>query len=224
MPPDEPRQDLLELHSSVEEFLASAAGHSSRLVLFLGDKVEVRLPPDAAPLGALLQQEFGSEVPLRVIVGFKNFPSAELPEQENTSHQPREILLSLPGISTSFEPPEITMHRGNEAGFGRVSIHNVGSGKLAGWLPGGGGSLRHPGTTLIVGTYSGPRTGVRKRFTLSPGESISVGFVTGTASVEPGPHYMVPPGRYELVVPLMVTLSGEEEQIFYAEGGSAVVL
>jgi hypothetical protein len=44
-----------------------------------------------------------------------------------------------------------------------------------------------------------------------------------TASCEPGPHYSVPAGRYEVVVPLDLNIS-REKRTLVTEGCIAVVL
>jgi hypothetical protein len=186
-----------------------------------GGAVSVRLPPDGTSIAAELLREFGNTV--EVTVGFKAFPGGETSMGSYLSDQLRESAGALPGTQISFEPAEITLHRGG-MGHGKVLVRNTGAGRLEGLVDGGPGWLRNPGTAAVVGGYYGTLTGVGHRLSLSPGEGMSIGFITGTASCQPGADYVVPVGRYELVVPLSVELAGDNEKIqLTAEGGFAVV-
>ena len=61
-----------------------------------------------------------------------------------------------------------------------------------------------PGTTDVVGTFTGVLAGTGAGAVLAPGESTEVGLVVGTASCIPANGFMLPPGEYEVVVVAVV--------------------
>jgi len=225
MQADESSQMLREVRSAVRDFITRATGRRYRVVVSNG-VITVRLPQDRAPLAAEIAREFGGAV--HITVGFKRFPSGNSSASGNSSggshlsgllhDMPRE----LPGIHVSFDPPEITIPSGGGGG-GNVIIRNTGPGELTGLFGGSAGWLRRPGSTLVVGGHWGPRAGTSKVLPRRPGDTASNWWSTGTASCEPGPDYQVPAGRYEVVVPLHLDISGER-QTLAAQGCIAVVL
>ena len=64
-----------------------------------------------------------------------------------------------------------------------------------------------PGTTEIVGTYSGILAGVGAGGVLAPGETLEVGLLVGTASCIPANGYVLPPGEYEVLVRAVIDYS-----------------
>lgn len=221
MQPDQSSQALRAMQSSVRDFLARANGpRPSYRVVVRNGLLTARLPQDKAPLAAELLREFGDAV--HVTVGFKVFPSGESSLGQHLSDSLHDVPRELPGIRLSFDPPEFTMPSGGSGG-GEVIICNTGPGELAGTIGGNAGWLRRPQSTLIVGGYWGMRAGTSKRLPRNPGDCVSTWFSTGTASCEPGPHYSVPAGRYEVVVPLDLNISGEKRTLL-AEGCTAIIL
>jgi hypothetical protein len=215
----EPSQGLLEVRSAVRDFITRTAGRRHRVVVSRG-VITVRLPQDGAPLAAEIAREFGDAV--HITVGYKGFRSENSAMGSHVSGLLHDMPRELPGMHVSFDPPEITIPSGG-AGSGKVIIRNTGPGELTGRFGGSAGWLRRPGSTLIIGGPWGPRAGTDKVLPRCPGDTESNWWTTGTASCEPGPHYQVPAGRYEVVVPLHLHISGERQTIA-AEGCIAVVL
>ena len=60
---------------------------------------------------------------------------------------------------------------------------------------------------------------VARRFSARPGDSLSIAFSIGIASCEPGPHYVVPPGRYEAAVPLTLNIEGRRDTVHFLARG-----
>ncbi len=65
-------------------------------------------------------------------------------------------------------------------------------------------SIVMPGTTTVVAAYDGSITGVGDGATLQPGESHIIPLVAGTASCDPSLGFTLPPGQYEVLVPVVV--------------------
>ncbi len=61
-----------------------------------------------------------------------------------------------------------------------------------------------PGTTEVVGTYSGNIAGVGAGGVLAPGETLEVALLVGTASCIPANGYVLPPGEYEVIAVAVV--------------------
>ncbi len=215
----ESSQMLREVRSAVRDFIIRATGRRYRVVVSNG-VIAVRLPQDGAPLAAEIAREFGGAV--HITVGFKRFPSGNSSVGSHLSGLLHDMPRELPGIHVSFEPPEITIPSGGGGG-GSVIIRNTGPGELIGMFGGSAGWLRRPGSTLIIGGHCGLRAETSKVLPRCPGDTASNWWSTGTASCEPGPDYQVPAGRYEVIVPLDLDISGER-QTLAAEGCIAVVL
>ena len=66
------------------------------------------------------------------------------------------------------------------------------------------GAVVLPGTSTVVGTYSGGTNLMGFSATLRPGESDSYGVIFGTASCDARVGYGLAPGNYEAVVPVVV--------------------
>src|SRR5262249_13548172 len=60
------------------------------------------------------------------------------------------------------------------------------------------------GTTTPVGAYLRPIAGVGKVGTLGPGESTTIHVLLGTSSCDLSLGYAVPPGSYDVIVPVIL--------------------
>ena len=58
--------------------------------------------------------------------------------------------------------------------------------------------------TNVVASYTGGIAGVGVGGTLAPGESSEIPVLVGTASCGPGVGYALPPGQYDVLVPVVV--------------------
>jgi hypothetical protein len=216
---DESSQMLREVRSAVRDFITRATGRRYRVVVSNG-VITVRLPQDRAPLAGEIAREFGDAV--HITVGFKGFPSGNSSVGSHLAGLLHDMPRELPGIHVSFDQPEITIPSGGGGG-GNIIIRNTGPGELIGTFGGSAGWLRRPGSTLIIGGRSGLRAETGKVLPQRLGDTASNWWSTGTASCAPGPDYQVPAGRYEVVLPLHLDISGER-QTLAAEGCIAVVL
>ncbi len=162
----------------------------------------VWLKPDAASIAEQLKREFGSMVELTV--GFKRFP--EVPPFVPVP-QALEAGDSLPMIRVTCEVDATHLH-GGDAIAGRVVMRNTGDSDVEATGSAGTGCLCRPGTLEAVGGYSGLIADVGHVLHLRPGASQTLPFIVGTASSEPGAGYVVPAGRYEVVVPVGLEVEG----------------
>jgi hypothetical protein len=95
---------------------------------------------------------------------------------------------------------------------------------VTGSFGGGQGRLYHFGTDVLASSSFGYAALVARRFSARPGDSLSIAFSIGIASCEPGPDYMVPPGRYEAAVPITLNIDGRRDTVqFIARGCPATV-
>ncbi len=218
MQPERLRQ-LAEIQSSVDEFLARTAGGQVQGAEVSDEKVIVRLAQNEVPLAEEVVRTFSNKV--QVIVGFKTFPSGTTSVAGDISNVLRDARSEIPGMRLSFSPSQFTLPQG-ETGMAEIVVDNIGLDKCTGSIGSDLGWLRVPGTTEIVGGYSGWSTGTGRSLPQRIGDSVRIRFITGTASCQSGPDYSVPTGTYEVVVPLNVSIL-DQKQIVAAAGCIVVV-
>lgn len=66
--------------------------------------------------------------------------------------------------------------------------------------------LRVQATQEIAGGYSGAVAGAPRRFRLDSTSDVRLPFVLGSSSFAPTPLYVVPPGMYEVIVPVELSV------------------
>ena len=141
-----------------------------------------------------LREEFGSGVALTV--GAFPFPrAAEVkPLTERRS-------VGRPDLSFRVDGGGLEAASGDVAA-GDIMITNHSDG----WVTGECGApilgALTDETGVVVGCYSGLIAGVGRDLTIAPGESDTVPIIVGTESADPSLGSVLPPGQYQLAVPL----------------------
>jgi hypothetical protein len=89
-----------------------------------------------------------------------------------------------------------------------VTLTNIGA-SAASWTGGQPltGSLVRRGTTDVVATFNGSIAGTGVGAELQPGETHTVKALIGTDSCDPALGYTLPPGDYDVIVPVTITYS-----------------
>ena len=168
------------------------------------DGVTVQLRPDSESVARDLVARYGDNV--SITLGNLPYPAST----GGTSGAVEACAADLSGptdmnglrADLTFTDP--TVHSGQDID-GTITVTNVGSepatyqsgSPLVGWIV-------QPGTTNIVASYTGGIAGVGLGGTLAPGESSEIPVLVGTASCEPSVGYTLPPGQYEVLVPVVV--------------------
>jgi hypothetical protein len=200
------RRQSASVRSAIEARLGSRAKNP---LLSIGDGdgiVVVRLQPDAAPAAAELKREFGDAVD--ITVGFKPFPYIQSffapPPLDSTRAAGRWPALAVVCDITEARIP------GGGSTTGRLAIHNRGKAREIFNAAASAGWLCAPGTSDIVGGYSGAMAAGARRIDLEVDGTAVLNFIVGTASCESNDRYVVESGTYEVVVPLSIWLAGGE--------------
>ena len=203
---------LQEVRSAVRDFITRASGRRYRVVVSNG-VITVRLPQHGCGDSARIRRRSTHN---RGIEGFQSGNSSlvELTSRASCMTCP----FNRPGQVRVLRPAG---NHQTERRPGRRERHHPQHrtlGELTGSLGGSAGGLRRPGSTLVVGGHWGPCAPEAARSSRgAPENTASNWWSTGTASCEPGPDYQVPAGRYEVVVPLDLDISGLSHR-FAAEG------
>jgi hypothetical protein len=202
MTPDEQDRRLARIRASIADRFAGTPGSPLQSIGLGRHVVVVRLKPDAVSIAEDLLREFGGMI--EISVGFKDFPAG-------TSHVQLPHTLQSRGSPAPIRATcevDATVLRSGAAASGKVAIQNTGNSPIRVSASAGAGWLCRPGTLDIVGGYSGFIADAGHLFNIGPGGSETLNFVVGTASSEPGAGYLVPPGQYEVLVPVELEVEG----------------
>jgi hypothetical protein len=158
---------------------------------------QVRLRAPFESLAADLHREFGAS--LQITVGFKPFPPEHIVDPQPV---PLPVpTLVMPGLALTIVTDSFRVVQGEDL-RGHVVFHNRGSTDMAdttGGLLVGAVRADHD-DDCIAGAHAGAIAWVGRHIQLSPGASTEVPLLIGTASRLPDTSYVVPPGRYEIIV------------------------
>lgn len=176
-------------------YLSLGAGNGS---------VAVQLKASEEDVAADLEQRFGDAVTLRV----GNFPYPIAADQRSIAACQRDVTgptQTDAGIraSLTFSTPSVPSGVDADA---TVTVTNDGAETFT--LISGSplvGVVVEPATTRALAVFDGSIAGVGVGATLQPGESYDIPVLVGAASCDPTIGYTVPPGAYEVVVPVIVT-------------------
>lgn len=192
------------------DLMAIAREHSQVLSVHPTPNPGYRRPPvqialtssrEALSVGADLHERYGDFVAIRVgALPYPVIPDADLTasgrgtETPRTPADPAELTLSLDG-SLSVRSGDTAHHgvRLSNLGVTRLIVHTNGLITAI---------VVDPTTGEDVGGYVGPQIAPMVRFVVDPGQEVRIPLLVGTASWTSSLGYSVPPGAWQLVVPL----------------------
>lgn len=162
--------------------------------------IKIHLTPWAAGVAEELHRQFGDGVELTV--GWLTYPPGR-PVRTRRQSAPGE----LPDL---LDPDEVTVTLNELAVVGsghtlhhHLTVHNLTGGELQLATNGGVTAVVvDPQTRETVGGFSGAQTLPLKIFRVTPGGSMSIPLLIGTASSRPQLGYAVPPGEWGIQVTL----------------------
>lgn len=192
---DEARR-LARVRASIAGRFPAGPGSPIEVVGTARRAIVVYLKPYAASTAEELKAEFGSLV--EITVGFKSFPERRL---RVTGPRALEERGTLPDLRVTCKAQATTLQAG-DAVTGKIVMRNTGPTDIEGSGSGSTGWLCRPGTLTPSGGYSGAIADAGHMFRITPGNSETLNFISGTASCEPSEEFVIQPGTYELVVPV----------------------
>ena len=168
------------------------------------DGVTVQLRADSESVAEDLVARYGDIV--SIMLGNLPYPASTGATSDATGTCTADVTgpTDLNGLRADLVFADPTVHSGQDID-GTVTVTNTGNAPatfqsgspLVGWVV-------LPGTTSVVASYTGAIAGVGVGGTLAPGESSEIAVLVGTASCEPGLGYTLPPGQYQVLVPVVV--------------------
>lgn len=158
--------------------------------------LRIELAPWATEVAQSFHDRFGADVHLQV--GALSFPEAV------------PVRLSMPELGPELDPSEIgvALDEPVEVGSGhsvrsRLQVWNRADSDLQVITNGGVTAyVVKPGTGAVVGGFSGAQRLPRVAFRIVPGAFEPIPLLVGTASFVPDLGYAVPPGSWEIRVPM----------------------
>jgi hypothetical protein len=170
-----------------------------RSVALTSDAIEVRLRADGETFASQLLVQYGDLV--RLGVGLFPYPDRVAPDgfscqfaiEPVAEGTPFRAVVTVGGLEV----------RSGADFSGSVRVTNTAAGPVTfeSGQPATAVVVR-PGTHEVVGMYDGGLGGTGIGETLEPGGSIEVNFAGATASCDPALGYALPPGTYEVIVPV----------------------
>jgi hypothetical protein len=168
------------------------------------EAVDIQLRADQEPTAAGLVTKYGDLVSITL----GNFayppPTDGTPAAVSVCAADVTGPTDLNGLHAELTLSAPTVPSGNDT-TGTVTVTNTGSAPAS--FESGEplvGSIVQAGTSKVVANYTSGIAGVGLGPTLQPGESTEIGVVVGTASCDPSVGYTLPPGQYEVIVPVVV--------------------
>jgi hypothetical protein len=166
--------------------------------------IEVGLPASKQQLAAELVGRYGNIVSVRVgHFAYPLWPDAQ-PAGGACTTDPAGST-DLNGLRATIELDHATISAGDEIS-GTVTVTNAGDQPTS--FDSGSplvASIVLPGTTTVVAVYDGSIAGVGDGAMLQPGESHTIPIVASTASCDASLGFTLPPGQYDVLVPVVVT-------------------
>jgi hypothetical protein len=199
---DEMRQtarQMSEFHN--HKFLSVGTGHG---------QLQIQLQPDQERLAATLLDKFGDAVDLKV--GAFPYPmppesNSEVVRRPNISNSQISLITEDNVDVALLEPLEIISGR---TGRGVLVFINRGRNEVVlntnGWLT---ARVVDPLTGEVVGGFVGMQAMPLIRFSMPPGETVTVPVSVGTASFKRSLGYLVPPGEWMIDVTVKVNDVGD---------------
>ena len=195
--------EVSRVAAEIQQAQTSSAGG------FLGvgagvDGVTVQLRADSESVAKDLVARYGDIV--SIMLGNLPYPASADATSGATGACTADVTgpTDLNGLRADLSFPNPTVHSGQDID-GTITVTNTGSAPAT--FQSGSplvGLIVQPGTTNVVASYTGGIAGVGVGGTLAPGESSEIQVLVGTASCEPSVGYTLPPGQYEVLVPVVV--------------------
>jgi hypothetical protein len=163
-----------------------------------GDHVLVAMRADAETLAAELRQRYGDAVILSV--GNFPYPFPHL----SSSPRPRAPVatVAIEGLALRTTLDDAVVPSGRTV-RGSVQFENHRSDRITlGTDDPLGGYVVTRGTLEIVGGSGRAARGVAQAISLEHGQTYTLGLITSTASTDATLGYLLPPGDYDVVVPI----------------------
>lgn len=186
---------------------AAAAGSEFREVGSTVDAVYVHLRADQADLAVELVRRYGDLV--TVTLGNFSYPDARV--GPSVGYAACEVRYDIPtevhGLRAVVRLSEGSVRAGADFA-GTITVTNTGTAPLH--FDSGAplaGAVVEPGTTRVAASYDSAIAGVGISADLAPGASRELPALFGTASCDPGVGYALPPGGYEVLVVVPISLS-----------------
>lgn len=187
----------LELQE-IQQAIVALAGQHLRGVGIGAETIDVQLRADGVAIAEQIQAQYGPYVTIQV--GFLPYPD---PGSAGTgcSAMFSDIITNTPlRVTARLDSARVA----TGADFhGMVTITNGGADVVA--FESGDpmtAVVYRRGTDQVLGAYEGGIGGVGTGGSLEPGGTIDIGVLGGTASCDPSLGYAVPPGLYDVRVPV----------------------
>ncbi|TAL06928.1 MAG: hypothetical protein EPO00_10200 [Chloroflexota bacterium] len=182
----------------IQQAIVALAGQHLRAVGIGAETIDVQLRADGIEIARQIHATYGD---LRVIqVGFLPYPDPASARVDCSGIFKDVITDTTLRATARLEVTQVV----TGADFrGSVTITNAGS-DLVDFESGDPMTavLYQRGTDEVVGAYEGGIGGVGTGGTLGPGGTIDIGVLGGTASCDPSLGYALPPGLYDVRVPV----------------------
>lgn len=226
--PDAHRDRLVALVEHPDRLTVKSAPYSQREIRQISDDVfamvgrdsgrwssagptlgglQISLRANETALAETLHLRFGDA--LEIKLGPHPFP---LPTAFLTLPRPAPTsTIDLPNVALRAELDHATLKPGHHI-LGRVHIRNTSATerlRLETGSPAIGVTLHLDGTR--AGGFNGAVAGIGRTIDLAPGDEGSIGFIAGRDTIDPIQGATLPPGRYQLVVPIVIYTEGRRD-------------
>jgi hypothetical protein len=183
---------------AIQEEISATFGEYVRGSGIGASGLAVSLRADGEEIAARIVEEYGNLVNLTV---------GALPYPDPTSGSPQPCEAPPPPTDPTHLVASATLSGGTVAAghdySGTVTVTNTGDETVAFESGSPLVAFVYPaGGTEVVGIYTGGIAGVGVGGDLAPGESIDIDVIGGTASCDPDLGYALPPGDYDVRVPV----------------------
>lgn len=198
-PKPSPLLTATQVQTLRQEIIVESRGNGTGFGLCTGGPVVVTLRPGREWLAQRLTTTYGTKVVVNIVgVHWTGHPT----RSQNCGDLPKPKATPK-GLTIRYIPRATSVTSGSVFA-GTVRFTNAGPG--TGSATYGGGSfvakIVRPGTRDVVGVFSGARTDTLRFVTVSPGQSEMAPVIGGTERCDGGVGSALPPGKYDVVVPI----------------------
>ncbi|MBA3875679.1 MAG: hypothetical protein C0498_01865 [Anaerolinea sp.] len=161
--------------------------------------IDIQLRADGEAIADRIQAAYGEIV--TITVGMLRYPDRSLPADASCALLPDPIISETPLVAEAAL--DVAAVRPGADFRGTVTVTNTGP-EIVEFASGDPMTavVFRAGSNRPVGGFTGAIGGVGTGGTLAPGDSLDIGVLGGTASCDPALGYALPPGRYDVRVPV----------------------